>query len=533
MSGLNKTKSLFSSLSAAFLAFSLQSASADEMHAEQNIQRHESRLSASLPDLTEHPLAGATILVEVCATDHFGQRGCDSGEVTLPLPMLNNPLGYEVQALRRELALMVENTRRGADGLPYQHSLQEGAAQTSLRFEEFFDEHSLSFHRPHTLFRIMDLHYELIAAADEYNINDYERIIRELREAIVALEDDLLSDAEIELRDAREAHRDAMERGADSEELKALNDALMEAMDNYLQEQLDLAQENGLSPEDIENMEMMRELMEELAKLLEEMGITPEEYAQMLQDMMGGSPPPPSGDMSPPSASNQPPNMEQMLQALREKIEMMIKMHQFITELNAIIDDQQALRDESLEQALRNQQQRLSEEDAQRIQSMRDRQEDIQRRLAEITDKMRAEGIPTDALEYALGEMNSATNFLGQNRTGEAVIHQDNALDALRQGSDDMNALMMMMPGGGGGDMPGGGDMESPSQGMGNDTRIIVDESGRLREGSNTNENIGIDPGAGGSESAEIRDRILNRDRTRESGAGGGFRDRLLQGIEP
>jgi hypothetical protein len=123
--------------------------------------------------------------------------------------------------------------------------------------------------------------------------------------------------------------------------------------------------------------------------------------------------------------------------------------------------------------------------------------------------------------------------MLGQNRTGEAVIHQDNALDALRQGSDDMNTMMMMMPGGGG-PMSGGGDMDSPSQGMGNDTRVIIDNNGRLREGHNTNQDLGIDPNAGGSEAAEIRNRILNRDQTSPGeGAQGRFRDRLLQDIIP
>ena len=190
-----------------------------------------SSIQALLQDLSDHPLAGSVVNIEVCANDGLDRSDCDMIEAELPLPQLNNPLGYEVQALRRELAWLIEQAPRDEDGQPLATALQEAGAQVIVSFERFLDAHSTEFQKPNTLIRMMDMHYALINISRAADLAGMEQFIQDLREVTVQLEDDLLSDAEKALRDAQEALQEALENGASEEEIAELNEQMMEALE--------------------------------------------------------------------------------------------------------------------------------------------------------------------------------------------------------------------------------------------------------------------------------------------------------------
>lgn len=490
-----------------------------------NLEQRESHIQAMVQDLSDHPLAGATLMMEVCVVDDLDKRECDMAEVTLPLPQLNNPVGYPVQELRRDLALMIEQTERDADGMPLAEELREGGLRVAASFETMMDSYALEFKNPDTFMTLMNLHYDVIQASENANLEEFETIIGALRGVVLQLEEDLLSVAEKALRDALEAQAEALENGATSEELEALNDAVMEAMEGLLQEQIEQGEDEGLSPADMENMEMMKELMEEMARILEELGITPEEFAKMLQEMMGGGGSPPPGGA--PQGEQEEQTLEQMLDALKKQIEMMQKMYKFMGELNAITEELQTLRDQTLSEALEATRESPDASDLAEIDEMETKQDSLNERLEALIDGMKNEGLPTEALDYALNEMREAESDLERNNTGEAVPHQDEALEVLNSSSESMAMMMMMMPGAG---PQSGAGPEMPSQGSGTDGRSIIDNEGRLLDSDNQSEDMGVELEDGDKDSRGVRDSIIRRQQQGEGQTSrDSFLDRLLE----
>lgn len=478
-------------------------------------------IQALLQDLSDHPLAGSVVNIEVCAQDGLDETDCDVIEAELPLPQLNNPLGYEIQALRRALAWSIENAPRNEDGLPLESALREIGFEVAQSFETFMNVHSVEFQKPATLIRVMDTHYDLILAAENADLAAMENIIVELRTITVQLEDDLLTDAEKALRDAQEALREALEQGASSEELAELNEQLVEAMEAYIEEQLE---GEGLSPEDQQALEDMQALMEALLELLEEMGLTPEEFAQMMQNMMMG------GQAQPPAAGQAPEvDIDQMIEALRAQIELMQKMQKYMQDLREIIEEQQEVRDQTLSEALREEMGTQRQEGAPTVDELEARQEALADRLEGMIEDMQNDGINTGdiGLDTAQAEMSEAETDLESRHSEDAVIDQDEALEALIGGESSMMQMMMMMPGSGNmsGNMPGGGppnDLESGD--------MVVDGDGNLRSSDNPNEALGIDTQDPDNLSRGVRDEILERRRHQPESGGSDYLDRLLRG---
>lgn len=481
----------------------------------------QSTLQAMLQDMSDHPLAGATVMIQVCANDGLQKSDCDQVEATLPLPKLNNPLGYEIQALRRGLALAIEQAPRNADGLPTEDSLRAIGYQVAGDFEALFDEHSTEFQKPETLITVMDMHYDLLNIAERADLPAMEEMIAKLRTVTLKLEDDLLSDAEKELRDAQQALEEAMEKGAPSEEIQELNDRLMEAMKGYMDEQ---KQDDSLSAADKQALEDMQKMMEALKQILEEMGLTPEEFAEMMQNMMqgGGMPQPPQ------AGQQQQMSFEDMLKALRQQIEQMQKMQKYMKDLKEIIDEQQDIRDKTLSEALREDLGQPLEEGMPTTEELERRQEALKERLGELTERMEQDGIDTKPFDFAGNEMGEAEEDLEMEDEGGAVPNQDKALEALRGGQQNMQAMMMMMmPGSGNmsGQMPGSGP---PGSGLGDGS--FVDGDSKLRSSDNPNEALGIETDDPDNRLRGVRDEILERRKQSQGTGHDDYLDRLLRG---
>lgn len=485
------------------------------------------RIQAMLQNMSDHPLAGGDVHINLCGFDGLKNQGCGHVKVALPLPQLNNPLGYEVQQLRRKLALMVETADRGLDGMPLEVALKQGGMEVIDRFVVLMDERPTEFPKPETYFKIMDLHYDLMLAVEDADVPAMSGIIGSLREVVLQLEEDLFSEADKALRDAMKALQEALEEGASDELLEALSKELMNAMKAKAEEQ---KSDESLSPSEQQAFEDMQKLMEEMQKQMEEMGITAQQMAQMMMGQMGqmgqGSPgSPPSGAKG--QEGEQPSqSYEEMLEKMKKRMEEMKEKAEYMAEIGAITEAQQGLRDRTLSTVLNEQGGNLSDEGF--IENLEAEQGGLEQRLSELVGKMKKDRLPIDSLEVAEVEMDEAENDLDVQRLGEAVGDQDEALEALREGQQQMQQMMAMLIPGGGGPLSGTGPGGPPPPGELRRDSPLMNEEGELRALSPPNKDLGVSPSDGQRENRRVRDQILERQRGTAQSQGNSYLDRLL-----
>lgn len=498
------------------------------------------RIRALLQDLSGHPLAGGPISIEICSDDALGSRDCDIITAELPLPKLSNPVGYEVQHLRRALAYGLEQAERGEDNKPLPAEIQRVGMEVADQFETFLDKQSTEFPKFETLITMMDMHYDLIQIAQARDLEKAEAFIGDLRNVILKLEDDLLTDAEKALQDIQARIKDALTEGASGEEFGLLTEEALKAMEKYLEE---LKENRELTEEEKEALEKMQQLVEELKKLMDEMGISPADLAQMMQQMIEGmSGSGGGGDSSLPSCAK-------MLEQVQQQMDF-IKTH--LKTLDDITQLQQKLRDEILSETLRKERGSQPEDSAFENSGVREtsadtaadqgkaapetleeRQQDIRKHLNDMIEDMKNKGADTSSLSKALKEMDQAIDDLELGRESNAIEDQDEALEILKQNSDQMKKMLMFMfmmcnpieiPSSGGNSSDSDGDELRGESG-------ILDENGRLRGPSNRNHNLGISPDAEDNRSQKYRDKILERQRQQNQNQGGNdYLDRLLDG---
>ena len=206
----------------------------------------------TLPNLTNHPLAGGIVLQRLCATDGLDEKKCDDVEVFIEPPALENPLGQVIHAFRRELAV---------DDL-------DAAPRVADDLQTFINERGGEFDNPQSLTRLIEIQQDLDQGIKAQDLDILDQVVQDFWTLIVQLEEDMLSEAEKALRDAQEALKKALEEGVSEEELKELREQAEQAMQDFMEEQLQKAEENQLSPEDKAALEDMQKMMEELQKMM-------------------------------------------------------------------------------------------------------------------------------------------------------------------------------------------------------------------------------------------------------------------------
>ncbi|MGB9041138.1 MAG: TIGR02302 family protein, partial [Pseudolabrys sp.] len=180
-------------------------------------------------DLTEHPWAGAEVVMTLTARDEAGNEGrSQQHELTLPQRIFVKPLARSLIEQRRILALDAETkplvlTALAALTIAPERFTQEAAIYLGLR----------------------SIYYDLENAKSDDALRE---VVARLWDMAVQLEDGNVSQAEQALRQAQEALRQALERGASDEEIKKLMDQLRAAMDKFLQA---LAEEMRKNPQQL------------------------------------------------------------------------------------------------------------------------------------------------------------------------------------------------------------------------------------------------------------------------------------------
>ena len=167
-------------------------------------------------DLSDHPWAGAEVVLTLTARDEAGNEGSSTPtEFKLPERVFVKPLARALIEQRRNLALDAEAKPKVLMALE----------ALSIAPERFMPELS------HYL-GLRSIFFDLTGAKSDDRLRD---VVARLWSMAVTIEDGMLSDAEAALRQAQEALRQALERGATDEEIKKLTDELRAALDRFLQ----------------------------------------------------------------------------------------------------------------------------------------------------------------------------------------------------------------------------------------------------------------------------------------------------------
>ncbi|MDP9571583.1 UNVERIFIED_ORG: uncharacterized protein (TIGR02302 family) [Agrobacterium larrymoorei] len=414
-------------------------------------------------NLTEHPMAGKRVRITLVATDGAGQTGkSPPQEMILPGRNFSEPLAASVAEQRQIFSL---DTRQMPKAIAYNEAV-------SLRPEETIPNKT---------------HYLLLQSAQArmklaYNEEMLKNTADYLWEIALGIEDGDLSQAEKRLRDAQDALSQALERKAPDEEIAKLMQELREAMNEFMKELAQRMQnapqgnmnqqaQNVLRQRDLENM--MNQI-ENLARsgnrdAAQEML---SQMQRMMNNLQAGRP-----------QRGQQGQQQQENSQLRQQID----------KLGEIMQQQQKLMDETfkLDQALRDRMQRgdpqqgeeggeqqmgengqqpqdqqgqngqqqngqpqngqgqnpdqmTAQQLREALKNLRQQQEGLGKQLGDLQKGLRDLGMePGQNFGKAEQEMKGAGEALGQGRGERAVEGQGNALNALRQGAQDMMGQIM------------------------------------------------------------------------------------------
>lgn len=413
------------------------------------------RLSLSLPpgpngvgegrstlDFSESPWAGARVAFRLVARDEGGNEGSTAPiSIYLPQRPFTKPLARALVEQRRNLVLA-----------PSQRS-RVGAALNALMLE------------PEKFLVSSGVYLGLRVASKGVTRARSNADLLETADLLwsmaLQIEDGDASDAERALRAAEKDLRDALQQNAPPEEIARLTQALRQAMDRFLAE---MARRQPDQPNQAEANRDRRSRSisrDELQKMLEQM----ESMAR-------------TGDMA--AAQQMLDRLQDILENLRTArrrsppSEAQREMRRAMSDLDQLMREQQQLRDDTYRdgrpQQGENQSRRggRSERDqAQQGQqrgqkggrNLRERQADLENRLADIQRRLGKNG--ADKLGGAGDAMKEAEQELGESGDrGKAVDAQGRALEAMRNGADQLAKDMQ-----GRGDPEQAGDGEGPAMG--------------------------------------------------------------------
>ena len=379
-------------------------------------------------DLSEHPWAGAQVVLTLRATGVSGRVGAGAPtSFTLPQRAFHNPLARALVEQRRALVLDPDHepprVAQALDALTIAPDLFRTPAGVYLGLRQ-------------ARAQLADAHgdADLLAVADL------------LWAMALRLEDGDASQAQRDLRAAEQRLREALERGADDAELRKLTQELRDAAERYMR---DLAQQAPQQENDADaqrpqqDLESMLDRMEDMARngARQDAEAMLDEMQNMFENMRGA----------------QDAQEDQASREMRKQMD----------ELGKLLRDQQALRDDTFRQDQREQLGRGAPEGQgdQANPSLDQRQRALRDRLAELQQRLKELGMKGEkGFDEAQGDMKAAEGDLkgqgqgegdgqgqgqgdnsgggldDQGRTGKgrAVDAQGRALEALRQGAQGL-----------------------------------------------------------------------------------------------
>ncbi|WP_377290624.1 TIGR02302 family protein [Rhizobium sp. SG2393] len=420
-------------------------------------------------NLSEHPLSGKPVRITLVAKDAAGQEGrSQPQEMVLPAKTFYEPLAGAIAEQRQIFAL-------DANQVPRALELNDALA---IRADETIPNV--------THFLAMRSARNRLALA--YNDDMLREAADYFWEVALGIEDGNLSLAERRLRDAQQALQDALKNNASDEEIARLMKELREAMQEFMQALAEQAAKNpqsAINNPQMNNMlrqqdlERMMDQIENLAKsgARDQAQQMLSELQRMMNNLQAGRP--------------QQGQQGEQNNAMREQMD----------KLGRLMQEQQKLMDETfrMDQALRDRQQRgdplqgeddelfgqeppeqqpgdngqqqqgengqqqqnpldnmTAEQLREALKQLRQRQEGLGKELGELQKGLEGMGMkPGEGFGKAQSEMGSAAEALGRSRGEQALGSQGRAMEALRQGAQDMMNQMQAQQGQGQGQGPG------------------------------------------------------------------------------
>jgi len=413
-------------------------------------------------NLSEHPLSGKRVRITLVARDAAGQEGRSvPQDMVLPGRQFFEPLAGAVAEQRQVFALDVKALPRALD-------LNDAVM---IRPDE----------------NIPNLtHYLLLQSARSrmemaYNDDMLRDAADHLWEIALGIEDGDLSLADRRLRDAQQALSDALEKGASDEEIAKLMQELRDAMQEYMKALAQQAmknpqmaarpeQNNSLRQQDLEKM---MDQIENLAKsgAKDQARQMLSEMQRMMNNLQAGRPQQQQGQEN----SEMRQQMDKLGELMQQQQQLMDETFKFDQALRDRMQRGDPLQGEDNElfgqdmpqdpgQGQQDQQQggeqspmdqMTAEQLKEALKQLRAQQEALGKQLGEIQKGLEGMGIkPGKGFGQAGREMKGAAGALGQGQGEQAVGSQGRALQALREGAQDMMQQMQ-------------GQGQGPGQGQG------------------------------------------------------------------
>lgn len=403
--------------------------------------------SQTSQDLTAHPWAGAEIDLTLVAEDEAGQQGSsETRTIILPERVFTKPLALAVVEERRNLALDARS-----------------APQVAEMLDIITDTHPEVFIKDVAVFTSLRVAYRMVSRAE--NDDQLREAIDLLWETALAIEDGDLSLAERRLRDAQERLSEALENGASDEEIDELMKELRAAMDAFMRE---LAEQMARNPQNLQampldpNSQVLRQQdLDRLMQQIEDLAKSGSKDAarqllQELQRMMNNL------QMARPGSQQQ--QTDPLSQEMNKLGEMMRRQQELMDQTFDMQRRQQQMQEQQNRPGQQGDQQQqgqsgqqnqpgqqrpmTAEEFAEAMKELQRQQGELQRQMDELQEGLRGLGLdPGEKLGEAGEAMGEAEQQLGQGETGPATDQQGRALQAMREGAQQMMRNMQNQAG--------------------------------------------------------------------------------------
>ncbi len=389
-------------------------------------------------EISDSPWAGATVDLSLSVRDDLRQEAVTPPvEVQLPQRFFANSLARALIEQRRILALAPD----------LRPQVNEALRALLIAPDEFMPEAGYYL-------GLRAIERRLHRAETDADLLD---TVDSLWQLSLAIEDHEQGDEKKALDSAREALKKALENGASPQDIKVLTDRLKTALDAYLKSYAAKARKNPNEASDRhqppgkmvrpEELQAMIDQMNDLAKRgdTQDASRMLEALTSILQQLQSSEP-----QMADPSSQ---------------------EMNDALDELDTLMRDQRALRDDTFQQGKNGQ------ESAEDQKKLGDRQNELEKRLQTLRDRMNKSGAPdNDAFGEAESAMKQAEGAIGEGDDQGAIGAQGSAIDGLRKGAQ---ALAKLLDGNSSGKGQGRRPGNQNQQGDGNESADDKDPLGR------------------------------------------------------
>lgn len=357
-----------------------------------------------LRDLTAHPYAGMNVIIRLAATDAAGQTGVSAPQMmTLPERLFTNPLARALIEQRKVLASGATNAKIHAMAV---------VNALSIAPERFYKNDYATFLELRALF------WQLRGIRDDHGTLTAMSFMWDM--ALALEEGDVASAAEA-LKNAQQALMDALQRGASDDEISALMQKLREALGRYLQSLAQNGTPQGAPPP---NSTMLKSQdLEQILKAIEDLAHTGardfaeqllQGLAQLLQNLhVTQSTQPSEGDKA---ASQAVQGLSDLMGQQRELLDRTFRSEQGNgkQDNNGLSNDQKELKD----------------------------------KLGKIVEGLGQKGVTAPQnLGHAGKEMENSQQGLKQGQLPNSEHAQQNALEKLREGAEELAKQLMPQSG--------------------------------------------------------------------------------------